>query len=205
MSAMRAEELPELPASLPQPSTPDDPAPRNGAASGSAPSDARTRAAARWTAPADPFALVPATAPADPPAVTPAAAPGQAPLLAPSQIPLLAPGQTASPREHAPHPREQAARRQAPANPPLRLTRRGRIVVAVAAALVLAALSLVIASAAQATNHPVPARPGQTLWSVAENADPGADTRVVIQQITELNGLTGSVVYAGERLWVPAP
>jgi len=48
-------------------------------------------------------------------------------------------------------------------------------------------------------------RPGQTLWSVAENADPGADTRVVIQQITELNGLTGSVVYAGERLWVPAP
>ena len=217
MSAMRAEELPELPASLPQPSTPDDPAPRNGAASGSAPSDARTRAAARWTAPADPFALVPATAPADPPAVTPAAAPGQAPLLAPSQVPLLAPGQTASPREHAPHPREQAARRQAPANPPLRLTRRGRIVVAVAAALVLAALSLVISSAAQATNHPVPARagqqgvaqitvrPGQTLWSVAENADPGADTRVVIQQITELNGLTGSVVYAGERLWVPAP
>ena len=86
--------------------------------------------------------------------------------------------------------------------------------VAVAAALLLAALSLVIAASAQATNHPVAraaqqnltqvtVRPGQSLWSVAESADPGADTRVVIQQIVELNGLTGAVVFAGQRLWVP--
>jgi LysM repeat protein len=45
--------------------------------------------------------------------------------------------------------------------------------------------------------------PGQSLWSVAENADPAADTRVVIQQILELNGLTSDTVYAGQRLWVP--
>ena len=87
--------------------------------------------------------------------------------------------------------------------------------VAVATALVLAVLSLVIAASAQATNHPVPSSaaqrglaqvtvsPGQSLWSVAENADPAADTRVVIQQILELNGLTGDTVYAGQRLWVP--
>ena len=98
---------------------------------------------------------------------------------------------------------------------PLRLTRRGRVVVAVAAALLLAALSLVVAASAQATNHPLPSRgaqqhltqvtvrPGQSLWSVAENTDPGADTRAVIQQIVELNGLTGDVVTAGQRLWVP--
>ena len=87
--------------------------------------------------------------------------------------------------------------------------------VAVAAALLLAALSLVIAASAQATNHPLPpraaqqgltqvtVRPGQSLWSVAESADPHADTRVVIQQIIELNGLTGNVVFTGQRLWVP--
>ena len=86
--------------------------------------------------------------------------------------------------------------------------------VAVAAALLLAVLSLVIAASAQATNHPGPGaaaqgltqvivRPGQSLWSVAENADPDADTRVVIQQIIELNGLTGYAVFAGQRLWVP--
>jgi hypothetical protein len=164
MSAMRAEELPEVPAALPQDS-------------------AQSRAVARWTHPGQ---------------AAPAARPEQA-------------------RAQAPHPgsaRAQALRSQ-PDSVPLRLTRRGRVVVAVAAALLLAALSLVIAASAQATNHPTPSRaaqrnlaqvtvrPGQSLWSIAENADPDADTRVVIQQITELNGLTGSVVFAGQQLWVP--
>jgi len=194
MSAMRAEELPELPDWLEPPAA--------------VPADsARHQAAIRWAAPQTPAAAPQTlTAPAQLPT-----APAQAPAApGPVRIPRLDP-----PRKQATHP-ARAARGQA-ADPPLRLTRRGRIVVAVAAALVLAALSLVIAGAAQATNHPVSSRagqqglaqitvrPGQTLWSVAENADPGADTRVVIQQITELNSLTGSVVYAGERLWVPRP
>jgi hypothetical protein len=121
------------------------------------------------------------------------------------------------PRGLAPRPRlapDQASRDQT-ARVPLRLTRRGRIVVAVATALLLAVLSLVIAASAQATSHPaspgaaqrslvqVTVRPGQSLWSVAENADPNADTRVVVQQIIELNGLTGNLVFAGQRLWVP--
>ncbi len=201
MSAMRAEELPVLPvlpAALPQDSAPSSSAPSSSAPSSSALSDtapigalgdsARTRAAARWTAPLDP------------------------PAPAPSQTPRS----TAGPEQAArPRPARDQATRPETANPPLRLTRRGRVVVAVAAALVLAALSLVIASAAQATNHPVSSRaaqqglaqvtvhPGQSLWSVAESADPAADTRVVIQQIIELNGLTGNVVLAGQRLWVP--
>ena len=119
------------------------------------------------------------------------------------------PGRPArSPAARPPHARGL------PASTPLRLTRRGRVVAALAAVLLLAALSLVIAASAQATNHPVShtgrqnlaqvvVQPGQSLWSVAENADPDADTRVVIQQIIELNGLTGSVVFAGQRLWVP--
>jgi LysM repeat protein len=135
---------------------------------------ARSRAAARWTGPDQP-----------------------------------APAATAPDQAIRPDP----ARAQA-ATVPLRLTRRGRVVVAVAAALLLAALSLVIAASAQATNHPVPRAaqqnltqvivgPGQSLWSVAQSADPDADTRVVVQQIIELNGLTGDVVFAGQRLWVP--
>jgi hypothetical protein len=202
MSAMRAEDLPilpELPAASPQDSTPSDTAASDTAASDTAASNiapndtagsdsARTRAAVRWTAPLDP----------------PAPAPGQAPRPQPSG------DQAARPR-----PARDQATRPETANPPLRLTRRGRVVVAVAAALVLAALSLIIASAAQATNHPVSSRaaeqglaqvtvhPGQSLWSVAESADPAADTRVVIQQIIELNGLTGNVVFTGQRLWVP--
>jgi len=98
---------------------------------------------------------------------------------------------------------------------PLRLTRRGRVVVATAAALLLTLVSLLLAGVAQATNDgpsPRAARqnlvqvvvhPGQSLWSVAESADPGQDTRAVIQQIIDLNSLNGDTVFAGQQLWVP--
>ena len=98
---------------------------------------------------------------------------------------------------------------------PLRLTRRGRVVVALAAALLVTMVSLLLAGVAQATNHgPSPraarqnlvqviVRPGQSLWSVAENTDPDQDTRAVIQQIIDLNSLNGDTVLAGQRLWVP--
>ena len=98
---------------------------------------------------------------------------------------------------------------------PLRLTRRGRLVAATVAALLVTVISLLVAGAAQATNHgPSPraarqnlvqvvVRPGQSLWSVAESADPDQDTRAVIQQIIDLNSLSGDTVAAGQQLWVP--
>jgi hypothetical protein len=98
---------------------------------------------------------------------------------------------------------------------PLRLTRRGRVVVALAAALLATLVSLLLAGVAQATNDgPSPraarenlvqviVRPGQSLWSVAESADPEQDTRAVIQQIIDLNSLNGETVFAGQQLWVP--
>lgn len=107
-----------------------------------------------------------------------------------------------------------ARRGEAPASP-LRLTRRGRVVVAVAAALLVTVISLLAAGVAQATNDGPPpgtarqhlvqviVRPGQSLWSVAESADPGQDTRAVIQQIIDLNSLAGDTVFAGQQLWVP--
>ena len=97
----------------------------------------------------------------------------------------------------------------------LRLTRRGRVVVAAIAALLVTVVSLLAAGAAQATNHALPpgaarqnlvqvvVRPGESLWSVAEGADPDQDTRAVIQQIVDLNALSGDVVFAGQQLWVP--
>ena len=116
----------------------------------------------------------------------------------------------------APAPPAAAPAAVAPLTPaPRRLTRRGRIVVAVMAVLLAAGLSLVVAGAAQATGRPasprgtgsglirVVVRPGQSLWSVAENADPNADPRLVIQQIAQLNALTTDIVMAGQRLWVP--
>jgi nucleoid-associated protein YgaU len=115
-----------------------------------------------------------------------------------------------------PRPAPGAQRRPgAPA--PLRLTRRGRIAAAAAAALLAGGLSLAAAAAAQAAGHAVApglgapgraltrvtVRPGDSLWSLAERADPGADPRLVIQQIIRLNRLGGDTVLAGERLWAP--
>ena len=121
----------------------------------------------------------------------------------------------AAPRIRHDTPGASSARRgEAPASP-LRLTKRGRVVVTVAAALLVTVISLLAAGVAQATNHgPSPraarqnlvqvvVRPGQSLWSVAESADPGQDTRAVIQQIIDLNSLSGDTVFAGQQLWVP--
>jgi len=98
---------------------------------------------------------------------------------------------------------------------PLRLTRRGRVVAATAAGLLVTVVSLLLAGVAQATNDGPSSRvarqslvqvvvhPGQSLWSVAESADPDQDPRAVIQQIIDLNSLNGDTVFAGQQLWVP--
>jgi LysM repeat protein len=147
-------------------------------------------------------------------AACPVAAPARA-RRSPAARDTAAHGQAA----RGPVARGPVARPKAPrggtATVPLRLTNRGRIVVATAAALLVTLLSLLATGAAQATSHSVPPRvaernltqvvvqSGQSLWSVAETADPNADPRVVMQQIIELNGLSSDVIMAGEQLWVP--
>jgi ferric-dicitrate binding protein FerR (iron transport regulator) len=102
---------------------------------------------------------------------------------------------------------------------PIRLTRRGRIVVgalvAIGAAAAASLIWLAVAGQAQASNHTgsqVPLRdsmqrvvvePGESLWSIAVKADPEADPRAVIPQIIELNSLRGTGIQAGQVLWVP--
>lgn len=125
-----------------------------------------------------------------------------------------APGRAAPPARPAAAPARPAA---SPA--PLRLTARGRRVVAGLAAIAAAAaaclLSLALAGGAAAASHG-PARegwpaarkvvvePGQTLWSIATAAEPGADTRAVIEQIVAANHLPGDTIEPGQALWVPA-
>ena len=99
------------------------------------------------------------------------------------------------------------------AAPAVRLTLRGRVVVAGASALAIGALSIALATAAQASHAgqaapgryaaKVEVRPGQSLWSLAEAYDPDADPRLVIQQIQQLNSMAGDQLEPGEVLWVP--
>jgi len=110
--------------------------------------------------------------------------------------------------------------RLAPRRNTVRLTRRGRIVVTVmltafSLSLVVLAWLAIAARAAQASDGgqspgavyqnltSVVVHPGQTLWSIASQAEPAADPRVVMQQIIDLNALRGTSVEPGQRLWVP--
>jgi len=99
------------------------------------------------------------------------------------------------------------------AAPAVRLTRRGRVVAAGASALAVGALSMVLATGAQASHAgqaapgryaaKVEVRAGQSLWSLAEAYDPDADPRLVVQQIQQLNSMAGDELQPGEVLWVP--
>jgi Tfp pilus assembly protein FimV len=93
-----------------------------------------------------------------------------------------------------------------------RLTRRGRIVLAVLAALTVCGLFLAGATAAQASGpaahgaasaRQVIVQPGDTLWSIAQSAVPNADARAVVQEILQANRLQTASITAGQRLWVP--
>lgn len=110
-----------------------------------------------------------------------------------------------------PVPRQPAR----PSRAPVRLTRRGRLVIAASALLVVAAVSVILAGAAQALGHSgrparlgpgiakIEVRPGQSLWSLAEAYDPNADTRQVIREILQLNSMSTDQVQPGQVLWMP--
>jgi LysM domain len=101
----------------------------------------------------------------------------------------------------------------------LRLTQRGRRVLAMFAMLAaIAAATLIWTSAAggaQTSRHDgqagsgyrgmtqIVVRPGQTLWSIAAAAEPSANPWSVVQQIVDANALSGARVQAGQLLWVP--
>ena len=85
------------------------------------------------------------------------------------------------------------------------------LVGATAAALLI---TLLASGGAQATNHgaarggfegmhQVVVQPGQTLWSIALQADPSADPRLIVQRIVAMNSLAGANITAGQHLLVP--
>ena len=146
-------------------------------------------------------------APGEPVRTSPAASPAPAPAAAPG---------AAATRRAAPAAARSAA--QGPAVTPVRLTRRGRLVITGMAVLLVAAGSVALAGAARATGHSgaqarpgtagtaitkVEVRPGQSLWTLAEAYDPNADTRQVIQEILQLNSMSTDQVQPGQVLWMP--
>ena len=98
----------------------------------------------------------------------------------------------------------------------LRLTVRGRRLLAAAAALPAAvALSVAMISGGSAlasrdsgapaeSFETVSVSSGDSLWSIAEEVAPAADPRDVVDAIVRLNALHGVAISAGQRLAIPA-
>lgn len=108
---------------------------------------------------------------------------------------------------------ERPARRRS-----AKLTKRGRVVIVLALAMVLlAAFSLGRVSSQAATSagsdgaataatahRTVVVQPGDTLWSIAKKAAPRADVRVTVQRIEDLNALRAGQVVAGQEITLPS-
>jgi Tfp pilus assembly protein FimV len=96
----------------------------------------------------------------------------------------------------------------------MQLTRRGRLFFGTILALALAAGAYFLGfGASQAGADPtvsttsfeqVTVMPGDTLWSIAGNIAPAADTQQVIADIVSLNQLETATVQPGQRLSIPA-
>lgn len=93
----------------------------------------------------------------------------------------------------------------------MRLTRRGRTVVFVAALLVVMAAALFLGNASMATNHSGVDQPteavvvesGDTLWSIAGEVAGEGEVRDMVHTIKELNALDSSMLMAGQTIFVP--
>ena len=98
---------------------------------------------------------------------------------------------------------------------PIKLTRRGQLVLSTVSFGIMLAISLVslfgIATvsakasneASSSTTTQIVVAPGETLWTIAARVNPEIDPRAVIEDIKALNVIEGSEVYAGQVLLVP--
>ncbi|CAB4341448.1 MAG: LysM peptidoglycan-binding domain-containing protein [Actinobacteria bacterium] len=91
---------------------------------------------------------------------------------------------------------------------PIRLTQRGRTVVAllamIAGVLTFLAIGALTAQAQSVTQMTtVVVHSGESLWDIAVAISPESDPRSTIYDIQQINGLTTSEVLEGQELIVP--
>lgn len=100
-------------------------------------------------------------------------------------------------------------------SPPIRLTRRGRVAVVIAVALMLIVGYWVSARhrahamsggerGPATTNQSVVVGSRDTLWAIAARTRPEVDPRITVQRLIDLNALPSAIVHPGQRLYIPS-
>ncbi len=99
-----------------------------------------------------------------------------------------------------------------PAEPAVRLTRRGKAFVLTVAVAVIAVLVVLFGSSSLAGDQAgalpdtttVTVMPGHTLWEIAADANPNGDIRATVDEILQLNSLpNASALQMGSEIAVP--
>ncbi len=94
------------------------------------------------------------------------------------------------------------------ARPRLRLTRRGRLVIALVVAAVVAVFGVAAAvQRAGAASEPrvITVQPGQTLWGIALRELPDLPVSNGIVELQLANSLSTAQIHVGQRLLIPTP
>ena len=94
---------------------------------------------------------------------------------------------------------------------PVRLTRRGRLVVLLAALVAVLVLGVVWGGGSAATEQPgtpeptlvVTVQPGDTLYGIAATVTTDGDVAAMVEEIQSLNALDSGMLAAGQRIKVP--
>lgn len=108
-------------------------------------------------------------------------------------------------------PAFSAPRVARPSSSAVRLTRRGRVVVFVAALLLLLVSAFFLGSVAVGSETPGQAEPteivmvgtGDTLWGIASELNLDGDIRSTMREIERLNALDSVALSAGQKIRVP--
>ena len=92
--------------------------------------------------------------------------------------------------------------------PPVRLTRRGRLVLLALLLGLVAAVAVLLAPQSRAADPAAPpstavVQPGDTLWDFTSRNASGRDPFRVIEEIRRMNDLPGYTVYPGQELLLP--
>ncbi|WP_432836360.1 LysM peptidoglycan-binding domain-containing protein [Dactylosporangium sp. CA-092794] len=92
--------------------------------------------------------------------------------------------------------------------PPIRLTRRGRVVLFCLLLGLVGGLAALLSAPGQAADPPGPApvvivQPGDTLWDIASRSRGRQGRDATVEEIRRLNHLDGYSIDAGQRLVLP--
>jgi hypothetical protein len=100
----------------------------------------------------------------------------------------------------------------ASASAPVRLTRRGKVVIVTLAVIAIGILAIMFGPSSTASSDAgapqettsVQVLPGHTLWQIAADANPHGDIRKTVDEIIELNSLpNASALQMGSEIAVP--